>query len=361
MAIKSAERLRLSNIKDKDLLQHEIVRKKASQSGYKRLSDHLGFKDIKDMTNLAIRRNNIEALMGVAQSNIYAATAELSKPKYNQFFAQKYKEQKDNFIPQLYFMIRAHAPPQTKKMLMRLTRSIILRKTLNISGKGDRGKNRQRIRYRPGLAEFDLDATIFNYLQRGMVLAMDDIVGIERRQKKRNVVLILDTSGSMFGQLLLNAALTTSVLSYAMEKDNISVILFAGEPFVLKNINQSRLTHLLIDDILESEAVGFTNIERALKKGLEQLKSSKERNFGKSLGILITDGDYNRGGNPAYIAKQYPQLHVINMPPDINQKRKHDKAQLTCRMIAHAGRGHYYPVETFEEIPHALMDLLSKI
>jgi len=343
-------------------MKHEIVRKKNSREKYERLSYHLGFRDLKEMTNVAVRENNISALMGIAQSNVYAATAELSKPEYSQFFSQKFKEQKDNFIPQLYFMVKSHAPVHLKLMLEKLTHSIIFRKTLDISGRGDTGKARHRVSYRPGLIEFDLQRTFFNYLQRGgNVLGIDDIVGIERRQKKRNVVLIMDTSGSMFGKLLLNAALTASVLSDAMEKDNTSVIIFAGEPFVLKDINNERLTQPLIEDILESEAVGFTNISKALKKGLEQLNNVRKECCSKSLGILITDGDYNRGDNPAKIATRFPELHVINMPPEDAKQKKYQRLQSVCKSIADAGGGHFYPVSHFEQIPRALMSLLSKI
>ena len=347
-------------VKDKDLLQAEIVRNKSNRRNYRKLAQNLGFKEIKKMTALAVEENNVSALMGIAQANIYAATAELSNPNYSNFFSEKYKSQKDSFIPQLYFMIRSHAPPTLKLMLQRLTRSIILRTSLSISGRGSRGKARHYVKYHPGMAEFDLTQTIDNYIQRGLVLSYPDIVGIERRQRKRNVVMILDTSGSMFGKLLLNAALTTSVLSYAMEKDFTSIVLYSSEAFVLKNINEDRKISLLIDQILESEAVGFTNIKIGLKKGLEELRKVQGKGGRKSIGILITDGDYNRGGDPYDIARLYPELHVIGIPPE-DSKEKQLRGQKVCKQIASAGRGYYLPVKDFDEIPRALMRLLAKI
>ena len=214
------------------------MRKRVNKKKYSKLAKDIGFQDIKNMTGLSIREGNIEALMGMAQSNIYAVTAELQKSEYNQFFSQKFKNKQDSFIPFLYFMVRSHAPRSFKIMLQKLTRSIILRHSLNISGRGSHGKARHRIKYYPGIHEFDLDQTLFNYLQNGnQILRFSDIIGIERRQRKRSVVLILDTSGSMFGKLLLNAALTTSVLTYAMSKDFTSIILFNSKALVLKEIN----------------------------------------------------------------------------------------------------------------------------
>jgi hypothetical protein len=336
-AYPNLKRLRLSNIKQEELLRYEIMRKRTSRKKYQKMANDLGFKEIKGMTGLSVKEGNVDALMGLAQSNVYAVTAELQKPEYTQFFAQKNKANQDSFIPQLFFMVRAHAPKSFKIMLQRLTRSIILRTSLNISGRGSKGKSRHRVRYYPGMPEFDLDATLFNYLQNGaQYLSFSDIVGYERRQRKRNVVLILDTSGSMFGKLLLNAALTTSVLSYAMAKDFTSVILFNSDAFVLKSIKKETDVVHLIDSILESEAVGFTNIERALKQGLLELKKIKGDR--QKVGILITDGDFNRGKEPFLIARRYPKLHVINMPPE-EQKIGQTRGQTVCRGIAAAGKG----------------------
>jgi len=323
------------------------------------LAQNLGFKDIKDLTRVSAESDNIEALMGLARTNIYAVTAELQQTRYSHFFSEKYKENNTSFIPELFFMVRSHAPPSFKLMLQRLTRSIILRSSLNISGRGSKGKSRHRIRYFPGIPEFDLDQTLFNYIQNGNRLNnYDDIIGFERRQRKRHVVLMLDTSGSMFGKLLLNAALTTSVLSYAMVKDFISIILFNSEPYVMKSLTEENPLPKLIDQILESEAVGFTNISSALKRGLKELK--KIPNGNRKIGILITDGDYNRGDHPAIIARQFPRLHVINMPSEI-QKERITHGVSICQQIAQAGRGFFIPVSDFKEIPRALMRLLSKI
>lgn len=355
--------MRFSNLTATDLLKYEIMRKKVKENKYSKLAKDVGFQDIKNMTGLSIREGNIEALMGMAQSNIYAVTAELQKSEYNQLFSQKFKNKQDSFIPFLYFMVRPHAPRSFKIMLQKLTRSIILRHSLNISGRGSHGKARHRIKYYPGIPEFDLNQTLFNYLQNGnKFLGYNDIIGIKRRQRKRSVVLMLDTSGSMFGKLLLNAALTTSVLTYAMSKDFTSIILFNSKALVLKEIKTQNNVTRLIDQILETEAVGFTNVSAGLKKGLKEL--NKIENIRKKVGILITDGDYNRGKNPTLIASKFPKLHVINIPPESQNEKSRDiltRGQLVCKKIARAGRGYYIPVKNFSEIPRTLMKLISKI
>jgi Mg-chelatase subunit ChlD len=143
-----------------------------------------------------------------------------------------------------------------------------------------------------------------------------------------------------------------------MAKDFTAVILFNSEPYLLKNLMEEKKIALLVDQILESEAVGFTNIARALKRGLQELDNIHGTR--KKMAILITDGDYNRGINPVQIAHFFPQLHVINMPPEEGRDNQR-RGQIVCQQIASAGRGYYIPVKEIEEIPRALMELLGKI
>ncbi|MFW9990008.1 MAG: hypothetical protein ACFFC3_15280 [Candidatus Odinarchaeota archaeon] len=111
----------------------------------------------------------------------------------------------------------------------------------------------------------------------------------------------------------------------------------------------------IIDDILDSEAVGFTNIYIGLEKGLKELSKIRE-NRKSRFGILISDGIYNRGEDPVILAKKYPKLHVIGMPADNDADQGIEK----CKEIARAGRGKFYAVNDYKEIPRALIELLSQ-
>ena len=207
------------------------------------------------------------------------------------------------------------------------------------------------------MPEFDLDETIqHNPLKvREKTLTYNDIYGIKRQRQKRKVVLILDTSGSMYGKLLLNAALTTSVLAYNMEKEDYAIVLFNSTAMLLKKIDQKKPVNDIIDEILDSEALGFTNIEIGLEKGLKELNKVREKTRHK-FGILISDGNYNRGIDPLYLAKKFPKLHVIGIPAGNDADRGID----TCRRLAKAGKGKFYAVKDYKEIPRALINLLSR-
>ncbi|KKM67912.1 hypothetical protein LCGC14_1466350 [marine sediment metagenome] len=317
----------------------------------------MDYKQIQELTRLAIQHKNLEAVMGLLKANVYAATDILNTEEGVQFFSEKAQESGD-FMPEIYFFIRRPASGKYKSIFRRLARQSIIKLSLKITSKGIRGQFKKAIpNYKIGMPEFSLDETIqHNPLKiYEKSLSYQDIYGVERRRQKRKVVLILDTSGSMYGRLLLNAALTTSVLAYNMEKEDFAIVLFNSTAMLLKKINQKRSIIKIVDDILDSEAVGFTNIQIGLEKGLIELNKIREKRKSR-FGILITDGNYNRGEDPVKLARQFPKLHVIAIPAD------NDASQgvKTCRAIAKSGRGKFYAVTDYREIPRALIELLSQ-
>ncbi len=288
---------------------------------------------------------------------MYAATDAIDTDEGVRFFSEKAKESGE-FMPEIYFFIRRPVSEKYKKIFRRLARQSIIKLSLKITSKGIRGQYKKTVPYyQIGMPEFNMDETIqHNPLKiYNKSLSYRDIYGIERKRQKRKVVLILDTSGSMYGRLLLNAALTTSVLAYNMEKEDYAIVLFNSTAMIMKKIDQKKPIISIIDDILDSEAVGFTNISIGLEKGLKELNKVKE-NRKSRFGILISDGITNRGGDPIDLAKRYPKLHVIGMPAENDA----DRGIETCREIARAGRGKFYAVKNFKEIPRALIELLSQ-
>jgi Mg-chelatase subunit ChlD len=317
----------------------------------------LDYKSIKELTYCAIEHKNLAAIHGLIKSNVYAATDALDCDDGVKFFSEKSKENNSS-MPELYFFIRRPISEKYRKIFRRLARESILKTALKISSRGIKGTRRKTVPYyHIGMPEFDLDETIqHNPLKvYNKTLNYKDIYGIKRNRQKRKVVLILDTSGSMYGRLLLNAALTTSVLAYNMEDEFYAIVLFSSTAMIMKRIKETKQLQKIIDDILDSEAAGFTNISIGLEKGLEQLKKLK-KNVKDEFGILITDGNYNRGENPLNFAKRYPKLHVIGMP----QENDADRGIDTCREIAKAGNGKFIAVNSYKDIPRALIDILSE-
>lgn len=339
-------------------MRYEIIRKKKKKPGYYyHLANTLDYKQIKELTYLSIQYKNLEAIMGLLKSNVYAATDALDCDEGVKFFSEKAKNSAAS-MAEVYFFIRRPISEKYRYIFRRLARQSILRTSLKITSKGIRGDYKKTVPYyQIGMPEFDLDETIqHNPLKvYNKTLSYNDIYGIKRKRQKRKIALILDTSGSMYGRLLLNAALTTSVLAYNMEKEDYAIVLFNSIAMVLKKIDEKKPVFSIIDEILDSEAVGFTDISIGLEKGLTELNKVKEKTRNK-FGILISDGNYNRGDDPIDLAKQYPKLHVIGMPAENDADRGID----TCKELADAGRGKFYAVSNFKEIPRALIELLSQ-
>lgn len=315
--------------------------------------------DVKELTKTALKYNNPKAVIALMKTNLYAASSALSTDEGASFLSKQEQTTPGNALIELFFMVRTTAPPKYKKLLKKIARNVIMKTSIKISGRGmQKGIKRKRIQYHPGMAEFDLQMSLSNLMERGNVMNMSyrDIIGVQRKQMKKNVVLILDTSGSMYGKSLLNAALTTSVLSYVMDKHRYAVVLFNSNALVLKKIEDEVAITVIVDQILDSEAVGFTNIEKGLKMGVKELKNIRKHSNKRSIGVLITDGHYNRGENPIMIAKDFPTLHVVGMPSDKNQFA----GLRTCREIAKAGGGFFYPVSNYFDIPRALLQILHR-
>lgn len=256
------------------------------------------------------------------------------------------------YTPRLYFVMKGVLDIKRRKILKRLTRSSILKLSLRVASEGLRGDIPVRGEYQYQ-TDFDLEATMEQLLERYPtdipVLRRNDIVGIERRERKKNGVLVLDASGSMMGERNINAALSAAVMAYSMRQDKFGVIAFNTKGFLIKGIKDDLPIEEIMDRILDLEAVGYTNIEDGLKMGALQIKNLKTR---FKWAILLTDGAYNKGDDPRYLCKHYEKLHVINLPGGKKW------GQRVCKDLARLGGGRYVTVSSYNEVPRALMKIM---
>lgn len=338
------------------MLELEILKNRKKSHYYKKASQRMTHDQISELAKSAILSENMEAIMGLAQSNQFAVSSMLATMEGMEFLTRHaHDAPEDANVPRLYLLIHRAAPPRFKRIFRRLARTTIIRTSLKIAGRGLRGTVPARAPYHPGMPEFDLPATLYNYLQACRFLTYREIVGVVRRKKKKHGVLVLDTSGSMFGDSLLNAALTTAVLSYALRDDNFAIVVYNDRAAVLKAVDETgKSIDWIVDQVLDSEAAGFTNITLGLTHGLRELRKIRQPD---KFGVLITDGAYNRGGSPLEVAREYPKLHVIGLP----NTEPHLNGEQTCRDIARVTNSKYIPVETYHAIPRILLDLLYKL
>ena len=312
--------------------------------------DKLDIASLERLTESAIEHENLPALMSLAKINKYAVSNTLNPDRLVSL--GRVAGSGGMYTPRLFFVMRGVLDKKRRKILKRLTRTSILKLSLRIASEGLRGDLPVRGEFHPD-SDFDLESTMDQVLERypaGMpVLRSSDIVGIERRERKKNGVLILDASGSMMGERNINAALSAAVMAYSMRKDQFAVVAFNTKGFLIKGIRDELKIEEIMDKILDLEAVGYTNIEDGLRLGAGQIKNMKSR---FKWAILLTDGAYNKGDDPRYLCRQFEKLHVIGLPS--NKKW----GERVCKDLARLGGGRFVIVRNYQEVPRALMKIL---
>ncbi|MBD3226771.1 MAG: VWA domain-containing protein [Candidatus Lokiarchaeota archaeon] len=307
--------------------------------------------ELRRLSDVAIKYKNASALEGFARVNRLVVARSLQTEDGVKLLDRRPTDEQSN-APEIYFLIKNELNSSYKKIFRRLARSAILKLSLRIASKWIKGEKPRKVPYEQGL-EFDLEETLENYLEKGSNITYDDIVGIYREKKRKAGLVIIDTSGSMHNEKIINAALTASVLAYSMRDDDYGIITFNTQAQVLTSFDDNKNNEQIIDEILESEPAGYTNITTALKLGLEELLKIKKR---EKWTILITDGNYNRGGDPREWASKYPKLHVISIP-----SRSEKWGLKICNDLAKRGRGRFVKVSRYSEIPRVLARMLRDI
>ena len=312
--------------------------------------DNLDIASIQRLTESAIEHENLPALMSLAKINKYAVSNTLNPERL--ISLGRVAGSGGVYTPRLFFVMRGVLDKKRRKILRRLTRTSILKLSLRVASEGLRGDLPIRGEFQPD-SDFDLEATMEQVLERYPAgiprLTNNDIIGIERRERKKTGVLILDASGSMMGERNINAALSAAVMAFSMRKDQFGVVAFNTKGFLIKGIKDELKIEEIMDRILDLEAVGYTNIEDGLRHGALQIKNMKTR---YKWAILLTDGAYNKGDDPRYLCRQFEKLHVINLP---GGKKWGEKV---CQDLARLGGGRYVVVRNYHEVPRALMKIL---
>ncbi len=334
---------------DRDkLLDAEIVTGKRSPKTYAELSKGMSYYEIKKKTELAVEVDNMPAVKGLALSNKFAVAEALSAEKGYKMIARR-ASQGEGSAPELFFMLRSAMSKRTMPMFRRLARQVILKTSMGITSRGLKGAQMQLVQFDPSSdQEFDVDATLENYMEH-RVLTYDHIVAYEKIEKSKTGVLIFDTSGSLYGERFSMAALAVAVLAYHLAHDKFAVVLFNTKAQIIKHIDEKVRIDELINRILDSESAGYTNIAEALRyAGIELSKVKQPSKFG----ILITDGTFNRGGDPRKELKYFQKLHVLALPS------KQEWGLRVCKDLARHGKGKHAQVGSYKEIPRLLMRLL---
>lgn len=211
----------------------------------------------------------------------------------------------------------------------------------------------------PGDAEqpdIDIDETIENspMLMSAPITAADIWMSyqIHRRQA---VVLSVDTSLSMTGEKLALTAVALAVVLLQFPHDPIGIVAFENEGKVIKKPEEKVSIQQLVERFLDVPAQGYTHLEDGMKLTLQLVRSSVLRTQGRpASAVLLTDGKYTAGRDPAYLAPRFPHLVVLKMGQE--------RASLElCRELARKGHGALREVSELEALPSAMYGVVKDL
>jgi Mg-chelatase subunit ChlD len=199
----------------------------------------------------------------------------------------------------------------------------------------------------PG-AEVDLEAMLEELLiarAAGEPLDVEHLTARSWQRRHTAVCLVVDNSGSMGTSRLSAAAISTAALAMRAPLD-FSVIAVADKALVLKTQGSTRPVDKVVDDLFGLRSYGWTNLALGLTAARLQLARSTAH---RKMTIVLTDGQSNRGTDPAIEAARLDCVHVI-VPGTPNDQ---------VRAIAAAGRGRVVAFTGLKEAPRAISALLS--
>ncbi|HEX4110214.1 MAG TPA: AAA family ATPase [Solirubrobacteraceae bacterium] len=230
----------------------------------------------------------------------------------------------------------------------RLAREILLRLPKRVlTANAGRGKL-ATIRYRWGSDDLDLDRTLEEIAGNPFPEAEDFWVH-ERLRARRAYALMLDVSGSMRGEQLVNAAVAAGALATAIDRDDLAVIAFWRDGAVLEPLSARIDTERLLRRVLSLPARGLTNLHLGLELGLRELSRASTRD---RIGILFSDAGHNLGEDPLAMAARFQVLHVVAISAEPARVR-------ACHDVASRGGGRCVLATSLEEIPAAINELVG--
>lgn len=254
-------------------------------------------------------------------------------------------------IAQNYARIRGQLKnPKLLKIAKKIAIRAIIHRTLQLLGPTRIRMELVREPYTPGqTGEVELEMTTEEILGKSEIDASDLIIE-SNVPKKTACVMMLYTSMSMSGDKLGVATASLGVMAFKLKSMQYGVIAFDNVARPLKRLDQRVAIESLVGDLLDITAGGLTNIEDGLRTGIIELNNSKAK---EKVGVIITDGNYTAGKDPREIAAQYPKLFVIMI-------KSHDSKPELCERIAFLGKGRFVGVDSFEEVPSVLRNLLRQ-
>jgi Mg-chelatase subunit ChlD len=213
----------------------------------------------------------------------------------------------------------------------------------------------------PGDGELDIEATLDNIVGKEYADA-EDIVVERRVEQRRQVVLMVDTSGSMAGENMALAAVAAAVLALKMHPGDLGIVAFSAEARDIVRIGEQPPVREIVRRLLDRPCAGPTNIAAGLESGAHQLGRGRDP---RRSAVLISDGQYTVGHDPRKAAARFPSLHVLHTLAAEHRAGPGGYWITPLRQVgadvARIGGGRLVPVRSFEELPRRMLDVADMV
>src|SRR5262249_43358466 len=151
------------------------------------------------------------------------------------------------------------------------------------------------------------------------------------------------TSLSMTGEKLALTAVAIAVVLLQFPEDPVGIVAFENEARILKRPEERITLQELLERFLDVPAQGYTHLEDGMKASLKLVQSTSGGTSSRLPStVLLTDGKYTAGRDPAYLAPRFPHLAVLKMGTE--------RASMDlCRELARKGHGMVREVSDLED------------
>jgi Mg-chelatase subunit ChlD len=206
--------------------------------------------------------------------------------------------------------------------------------------------------------ELEIEETLENtpwLLSKNEAVEPADIWVSWKVPRTQSVILAVDTSLSMTGEKLALTAVALAVVLLQFPEAPIGVVAFENTARVLKHPDERLTLTQLIERFLDVPAQGYTHLEDGLKCTLrlanEVLQSGRRR---MPSAVVLTDGKYTAGRDPAYLAPRFGHLEVLKMG---NERA----SEALCREMARKGKGSVREVGELEDLPSTMYGVVKDL
>jgi Mg-chelatase subunit ChlD len=209
-----------------------------------------------------------------------------------------------------------------------------------------------------GEIEIEVEETLENtpwILRSNAPLNPSDIWVSWKSPKSQSVILAVDTSLSMTGEKLALTAVALAVVLLQFPDAPIGVVAFENMAKVIKHPGESIGIQSLIARFLDVPAEGYTHLEEGMKCTLRLAQgltdSGRQR---PPSAVLLTDGKYTAGRDPAYLGARFGHLEVLKM----GQERAGEDL---CRDLARRGKGSVREVGELQDLPSTMYGVVKDL